>query len=198
MAGINVNTWTTPTCPDDCADVLLLPAIAADQSCGLAPKLSQLNWVYITPPGATVPFTISGDVATAVSGAIDNTLGDNTKSISLYGKGGIAEHTPITYEGPGGATLTPFRDYTMTFRVVPTELALYKLLRFLQCGNTGYTIWYGNASDQLFGDTGGIKVKDVNVQMPHGEGATDFQEAQILITYRTANGDPLRFPNPLT
>jgi hypothetical protein len=197
MAGINVNTWTTPTCPDDCADELLLPAIAAAQDCGIAPKLSQINWLYLTPPGATVPFTHSGGTATAVSGAIDNTLGDNSKSIALYGKGGIAEHEPITYEAPGGATLTVYRDYTLTFRVVPTEAALYTLLRYLQCGNTGYTFWYGNAADQLFGDTGGIKVKDINVQMPQGEAATDFQEAQIIVTYRTSNGDPLRFTNPL-
>jgi hypothetical protein len=197
MAGINVNTWTTPTCPDDCADVLLLPAIAANQDCGVAPKLSQINWLYLTPSGATVPFTISGDTASAVSGAIDNTLGDNTKSIALYGKGGIAEHESITYEAPGGAIMTVYRDYTLTFRVVPTELAVYKLLRFLQCGNVSYTFWYGNAADQLFGDTGGIKVKDINVQMPMGEGATDFQEAQIIVSFRTSNGDPLRFTNPL-
>lgn len=197
MAGINVNTWTSPTCPDDCADELLLPAIAAAQDCGIAPKLSQIVWLYLTPPGATVPFTHSGGTATAVSGAIDNTLGDNSKSIALYGKGGIAEHEGIPYEAPGGATLTVYRDYTLTFRVVPTEIALYNLLKALQCGNTGYTFWYGNLADQLFGDTGGIKVKDINVQMPHGEGATDFQEAQIIITYRTSNGDPLRFTNPL-
>jgi hypothetical protein len=197
MAGVPLNTWTTPTCPDDCADVLLLPAIAAAQDCGIAPKLSQIVWLYLTPSGATVPFTHSGGTASAVSGAIDNTLGDNTKSLAIYGKGGIAEHEPITYEAPGGATLTVYRDYTMTFRVVPTEAALYTLLRYLQCGNVNYTFWYGNLADQLFGDTGGIKVKDINVQMPQGEGATDFQEAQIIITYRTSNGDPLRFTNPL-
>lgn len=197
MAGINVNTWTTPTCPDDCADVLLLPAIAAAQDCGIAPRLSQINWLYLTPSGATVPFTHDGTTASAVALAINNTLGDNTKSIALYGKGGIAEHEAIVYEGPGGANITVYRDYTLTFRVVPTEAALYTLLRYLQCGNVSYTFWLGNLADQLFGDTGGIKVKDINVQMPHGEGATDFQEAQIIITYRTANGDPLRFTNPL-
>jgi hypothetical protein len=192
-----VNTWTTPSCPVDCATALVLPAIAAAQDCGIAPKLAQINWLYLTPNGATVPFTISGTTATAVSGAINNTIGDNTKTIALYGKGGIAAHSPVTYEAPAGAVLTVYRDYTLTFKVIPTEDAVYKLLRFLQCGNLKYTVWYANLANQLFGDTGGIKVRQLNVQFPYGEGAGDFQEAEIIIEFRTSNGDPLRFASPL-
>ena len=81
-----INIWTDITCPDDCADVLLFNAIAADQRCGIKPKLSQITDLFVTPDGGDVPFTISGSTASAVSGAIDNTVSDNSKTFQLYGK----------------------------------------------------------------------------------------------------------------
>ncbi len=194
---LQTNTWLDITCPADCGDELVFPAIAADQTCGISPKLSQIINLYITPDGGTIPFTISGSNASAVSGAIDNTVTDNSKTFQLYGKGGIEPAEKITYEAPEGAVLTIARDYTLNFEVVPTEAALYNYLRHLQCGNTNFTFGYGNVSNELFYTTGGIKPKTVDVDFTHGAGSTDFQSANIIITFRTLNGDPPRFTNPL-
>lgn len=194
---LQTNTWTDITCPADCDTELVYPAIAADQTCGIVPQLSQIIDLFITPDGATIPFTISGSTASATAGAIDNTVGDNTKTFRLYGKGSIQPPEKITYEAPEGAVMTVARDYTLEYEVVPTEAALYNWLRHAQCGNTNFTFGYANVADQLFYQTGGIKPKTVDVDFTYGAGATDFQTATLRITFRTLNGDPPRFTNPL-
>ncbi len=192
-----INVWTDLTCPDDCADVLLYNAIAADQRCGIRPKLSQITDLFFTPDGGAVPFTISGATATAVANAIDNTVADNSKTFQLYGKGGIDAPEEIPYEAPEGATIVTAYIYTVNFEVVPTEIALYNWLRKHQCGGTDFTFGYANQGGHLFYETDGIKPLDIRVNFVYGAGATDFEVANIVLRFKTENGDPRRFANPL-
>lgn len=192
---------TAIACPDDCADVNTLPAIAADQDCtGYTQTLSQVCDLYILP-SATADLFDNWDAepivnTTPASGVgVDNTNTDNTKAKWLVGIGGVAEPEETIDEYPKLQRKVTERLYTLTFRVFNLVAAQYNFLRQLQCGDTSFTFYYGDLGGWIYGVEGGLSPTSVDVDFPHGGGNTDKNVAILTITFR-ANGDPDRFVNP--
>lgn len=192
---------TSITCPDDCADVNLLPALAAaEQDCtSYTHTLSQVCDLYILPAATGDIFTDwATTAANATPGAgvgIDNTNADNTKAKWLVGIGGVAEPQETITEYPKLQRKVTERLYTLTFNVFNQVAAMYNFLRQLQCGDTSFTFYYGDLGGWVYGIEGGLVPNSVDVDFPHGGGNTDKNFATITITWRS-NGDPDRHVNP--
>jgi hypothetical protein len=190
-----INTWTDITC-QDCDTDLDLGAIDADQNCNELPQESQISDLYIAATGATKPFDWSTITApSAVSGAIDNTVTDSSKTKWIVGKGGIPEAEEVPYNAPKGRVVIAKRKYTLTFEVIVTDVAMYNLIRQLQCGWTDFTFNYGDKSGQLYGND--IVPTSVNGQLPKDPADDGLDIGRIIITFETDNGDPVRAANPL-
>ena len=188
---------TSISCPDDCADVNLLPAIAADQDCtGYTQTLSQVCDLYIIPSAAPDIFADWDDPGTiaAVADSVDNTVADNTKAHWLVGIGGVAEPEETVAEYPKLQRKVTERLYTLTYRVLNLVAAQYNYLRQLQCGDTGFTFYYSDLGGYTYGIEGGLVPNSVDVDFPHGGGNSDKNVGIITITFR-ANGDPDRRAN---
>jgi hypothetical protein len=190
---------TSITCPDECTDVLLFPAIAAEQDCtGYEQTLSQVSDLYILPSDTGDIFTDwSSTAANATPGAgvgVDNTNDDNTKAKWLVGIGGVAEPEEIITEYPKLQRKVTERKYTLTFRVPNLVQEMYDFLRQLQCGDTGFTFYYADLATYVYGVEGGLAPESVDVDFPHGAGNDDKNVAIITLTW-TANGDPDRHVN---
>ena len=192
---------TAITCPDDCSDVNLLPAIVAEQDCtGYEQTLSQVCDLYILPSAtddifadwATTPTNVTPDTGVG----IDNTNTDNTKSKWLVGIGELPASEKTTTEYPLAKSKTTDRLYTLTFRILNLSAAQYTFLRQLQCGTLGFTFWYGDLGSWLYGLSGGIVPDFVTVTFPKGEGNTDKNVGIIRLSWK-ADGDPERRVNPL-
>lgn len=187
---------TLTGCPEDCDDVLLLSAIPASQDCTSYPQtLSQVGHLYIRPTGATDPFTNFATTPTVTSGGIDNTEALNAKSKWLVGIGDIAAAEKTITEYPLGKKKTTDRVYTLNFRILNLSAAQYEFLRQLQCGTLGFSFYYADLGDWLFGKVGGLEPDFVTVRFPKGEGKEDKNVAIIVLSWR-ANGDPIRRVNP--
>jgi len=189
------------TCPDDCTDENLLPAILAEQDCpNYAQDLSQIHTLIIRPDGATDPFADFATTPTAVSGGIDNTEALNAKSKLLVGEGGIAVPEKVVLEYPKLQEKVVERDYPLTFNIKNLSQAQYAFLQKLQCGTvSGWSFYYasGMGTNQwLYGIQGGIPMYYIDVDFPKGGGKTDRDVAVITIRFK-ATGDPLRRVNPL-
>lgn len=191
---------TAITCPDDCSDVNLLPAIVAEQDCtGYEQTLSQVCDLYILPSATDDIFadwaTTPTNVTPASGVGIDNTNTDNTKSKWLVGIGGVAEPEETIDEYPKLQRKVTERLYVLTFRVLNMVQAQYDFLRKLQCGDTSFTFYYGDLGGWVYGIEGGLSPNSVDVDFPHGGGNTDKNQAILTISFR-ANGDPDRHVNP--
>ncbi len=186
---------TLISCPDDCADVNLLPAIGADQDCtGYEQTLSQVCDLYIIPDTAGDIFDDWSTTAVNVADSVDNTLADNTKAHWFVGIGEVAEHEPTIDEYPKLQRKVSERLYTLTFRVLNLVAAQYNALRQFQCGDTAFTFYYGDLADLVYGIEGGLAPESIDVDFPHGGADTDKNVGIITITWR-ANTDPDRHIN---
>lgn len=193
---MSLNTWTDVTCPSGCDTGITYVAIPALQNCVLAPKLSQVSDLYIKPTGAADAFTYGVGNPTLSSGNLDNTAGDNTKTIWVVGKGGIAEPETSVYEGAKGKSITTKRRYRLEFEVNVREESMYNLVRQFQCGDTAFTFRYGDRGDFLYGGPSGINPVFTDGILSKGAGDEDNQFGSIIIEFETTNGDPPRDINP--
>jgi len=192
---MTLNDFLGVTCPSDCDTDVQLPAIADEQNCTTYDiTLSQVRDLYIIPTGATFPMDWAG--GTAVAGAIDNSVTDNTKTKHLVGIGGVAEPEETIDQYPDGKTRVTKADYSLVMRILQLDDQNYEFLRAMQCGWTGFTILYGDRADKIFGKDGGIVIKSVRVVFPKGDGEDDRNHAVITIVWE-AKGDPERKTNPL-
>jgi hypothetical protein len=185
-------------CPADCDDLNTLPAIPEEQDCpSYAQSLSQIGHLYIMPTGATNPLTNwAGGSPTATANAIDNTEALNAKTKWLVGIGELPAAEKTTTEYPLLKSKTTDRVYTLTFRVLNLSAAQYAFLRQMQCGSLGFTFWYADLGDWIYGLAGGIVPDFVTVTFPKGEGNTDKNVGVIRLSWK-ADGDPQRRVNPL-
>lgn len=192
---------TAITCPDDCTDVNLLPAIVVEQDCtGYEQALSQVCDLYILPSLTGDIFTDWNNVGGISNAAqddgvgIDNANTDNTKAKWLVGIGGVAEPTETITEYPKLQRKVTERLYTLTFRVLNLVQTQYDFLRQLQCGDTDFKFYYADLAGYVYGIEGGLAPLSVDVDFPHGGGNTDKNLADLIITWR-ATGDPDRNVN---
>lgn len=193
-----LNTWTDVTCPSGCGASLNYGALPVDVSCVLPPPLSEISDIFMQPTGATAPFDWTTPTApTAVSGAIDNTNTDNTKSkhFKVIGNQGDPEETE--YTGPDGVTVITKRTYTLNARFPISEQAYYDYAKQLQCNQSNFVFWFATRGGFLFGGANGIDPTRVNARLPKVEGDEGVEEATSIFIYETTNGDPPRTPNPL-
>lgn len=187
---------TLITCPDDCADVNLLPAIGADQDCtGYTQGLSQVCDLYIVPSGAGDIFDAWEDPLVATAASVSNTTADNTKAHWFVGEGGVAEPEETIDEYPKLKRKISERLFTLTFRIKNLVQAQYDALRQFQCGDTSFTFYYGDLADYVYGVDGGLSPESVDVDFPKGGGNTDKNVAIITLTFLSVT-DPDRFANP--
>lgn len=187
-------TPITGVCPTDCDTPLTFPAIAADQNCTYTPTPSQLCDLFIMPTGATNPFTDWGASATATADSIDNTLGDNTKSIHLIGIGSVEAPEKQTQELPKFKSIVSNRTYSVVFQITNLDDENYAFLRSLQCSPSNYTFWYGNEA-HVFGIASGIIPNSTDVDFVYPTGRESVETATITIQY-DAKIDVERINNP--
>lgn len=200
------------SCPADCDEALLFPALPADPYCVLAPDYSQVAILFIAPCESEDPFVFTPEAAgppivpasVGLSAtAIDNTNTDNTAPRQLVVQGSVSEHEPTVYDGPFRRQLISNRAYTAELIVPIPDQLTYDFLVSLQC-NPRFRFWYQDIADWLHGpvaaadddELGGIIPTLVNVQMPKGGGRDDLQTATIILSW-DAKTDPPRWPSPL-
>ena len=207
------------SCPADCDEALLFPALPQDPYCTLAPDYSQVAALFIAPCESEDPFVFNPYVPPVVdppaaaipanvglsSTAIDNTNTDNTTPRQIVVQGSVSEHEPTIYDGPFRRQLISNRAYTLEFIIPIPDQATYEFLRSLQC-NPRFRFWYQDIADWLHGpvaeatddDLGGIIPTLVNVQMPKGGGRDDLQTATIILSWDAPrSGEPPRWKSPL-
>jgi hypothetical protein len=182
-------------CPEDCDDVLLYPAIPAEQNCTSYPQtLAEVSDLFLVPDGAPDIFATFSGTPTYVADSVDNTVTDNTASKWLVGIGSIpaSEKTETPY--PKGKSKTTKRVYTLTFTYYQLDALSYAFLQKVQCGAVNFTFYYADMGDWVYGIAGGIVPDFVDVDFPKGTGTTPNQ-AVITLKW-SADGDPLRRVNP--
>lgn len=201
MAEPTINSFTT--CPADCDDNNLLPAIPVIQDCASYEQVrSQVHTLYLMPqvggtPSAD-PFTNFSTTPTVTSGAVANGNTDNTKAKFLVGEGGVAEPTETILEYPLLNEKVTDRAYQLVFNIKNLVQAQYDFLLQVQCGNIDLTFYYASgmgATQWVYGKQGGIEPKKVTVTFPKGAGKDDRDLAVIKIDW-LATGDPDRRINP--
>jgi len=186
------------TCPADCGDVLLFPAIDAGQDCtSYDQTLSQVSDLFLVPTGADDIFAAWATTPTYVADSIDNTLGDNTKAIHLVGEGSIPASEKTIDEYPKGKKKTTNRLYTLTFNIKNLSPANYAFLQAVQCGSTGFTFYYADRGGWVYGVVGGILPEFIDADLPKGEATTDKNIGTITLQFSSLTGDPQRRVNPL-
>lgn len=194
----DLNTWTDITCPSACGATLNYGALPSDPNCVSVPPLSEISDIYIQPTGATAPFNWTTPTApTAVSGAIDNTQTDNSKTKHLVVIGSQGDPEETIYNGPKGTRVVSKRRYTDELRVPITSQQLYDFLRQIQCNTLNFVFWFGTRGGFLFGGSNGISPAFSTARFPKVEGEEGVEEGVMLLEYETDNGDPPRTPNPL-
>lgn len=194
---LTINTFLSG-CGADCDDVVLLPAIPEEQDCTVYGQLKgEISDLYIIPTGAPAIMASWSTTPTAVANAVDNTVTDNSKSKWLVGIGDrpAPEKTRVQY--PKEKSKITERLYTLNFVVKQLDAATYDFLRQLQCGSTGFTFYYADLNDYIYGDSDGITPDSVDVDFVHASGTGNYITATIILTWK-ADGDPQRRVNPLS
>jgi len=202
MAEPVINSFTT--CPADCDDDNLLPAIPAIQDCADYEQVrSQIHTLYIRPQAGGVssadPFTNFATTPTATASAIDNTSVNNTKAKFLVGEGGITEPGEVVLQYPMLQDKVTERDYQLVFNVKNLVQAQYDFLLQVQCGNIDLSFYYASGmgtTQWVYGKQGGIVPTKVSVTFPKGGGRDDRDIAIIKLDWK-ATGDPDRRVNPI-
>ncbi|MTB53039.1 hypothetical protein [Lewinella sp. W8] len=173
-----LNEFTT-VCGNACTTGITFPAAVENPDC--VPELlkSQIGDLVIVPEGATDPFGASwtGEGATIAytADSIDNTAIDNTKSRRFRGIGSLSEKETTFVPGPYDMQI-PQRTVTnleFTIQNVATENRAF--WRAMECSPTNFTAYLGTET-KFFGKSGGVKLKNVVVQMPLGAGPDDFEQ----------------------
>lgn len=194
----DINTWTDITCPSACGGTLNYGALPTDPDCISVPPLSEISDIYIQATGATAPFDWTTPTApTAVSGAIDNTTTDNSKTKHLVVIGNQGDPEETVYNGTKGSQVVGLRRYTIEGRTPITAQSIYDFLKQIQCNNLNFVFWVGTRGGYLFGGATGISPAASNARFPKVEGSEGYEEGVIILQYETDNGDPPRVPNPL-
>jgi hypothetical protein len=184
------------TCPADCDDDLLLPAIPENQDCtSYDQTLSQLSDLFIIPDGAADIWATWSTTPTYVADSVDNTVADNSAAHWLVGRGELPAPEKTTVEYPKLKSKTTKRIYTITYTVLNLSATQYEWLRKMQCGWTGFTFYYADLGDWVYGKAGGLSPSFVDVDFPKGGGNGDVNQAIITLRFE-ANGDPDRRVNP--
>lgn len=201
MAAPIVSSFTT--CPADCEDDNLLPAIDEIQDCASYEQVkSQIHTLLIMPQvggvSSTDPFTDFATTPTATANAIDNTEALNVKAKLLVGEGGVtSEEVKIPY--PLNVDKVIERIYTLDMDFKNLSQAMYAFWQQVQCGNTDLTFYYcsGMGTTQwVYGKQGGIPPKEMTVSFVKGKGREDRDSVNLKIIW-LATGDPDRRINPL-
>lgn len=192
------NSWNDISLPSvSSPGALNLGAIPADQDNFAAPRYSQVCDVFIQPIGADAPFIWDGYTASTNNGGVDNTNGNNQKSIWLTCQGGLTLEGEITKSAPKQTTLIGLRTYALNVEVEVTDESQRNLLRQLMSGWNAFYFWYATLGGMLFGGPQGIKSNFVNATLPQGEGDEDFEVGNLILRFETKQGAPPRTPNPL-
>lgn len=202
MAAPTVNSFTT--CPANCTDNNLYPAIPAIQNCAsYTQDHSQIHTLYIMPQVGGVksadPYTNFATTPTATLSAVDNTNTLNTKAKFLVGEGGISESSEVVLDYPMLTERVVERDYELVFNIKNLVQAQYDFLLQVQCGNIDLTFYYASgmyANQWVYGQQGGIVPRRVTVAFPKGAGKDDRDIAIIKLAWK-ATGDPDRRINPI-
>lgn len=201
MATPIISSFTT--CPADCDDDNLLPAIPAIQDCASYDQdKSQVHTLYIMPQVGGVasadPFTNFATTPTATASAVDNTVTDNTKAKFVVGEGGVTS-SEVKLDFPMNTSKVIEREYTldMDFKMLTQEM--YAFWQQVQCGNIDLTFYYasGMSTNQwVYGKQGGIPPKEMSVTFVKGKGKDDRDVVNLKAIW-LAKGDPDRRINPL-
>lgn len=190
-----INTFTS--CPADCDDVVLMPAVPVEQDCTSYPRyLSELGDLIIRWTGATDPFAAFATTPTYVAASIDNANADNTKSKRLSIVGNVAVPSAEDVPYPKQLTKKGKKLFTGRFDVYQLDDGTYSMLQLMDCGATNFTFYYTD-EHWVYGKQGGIVPASVSVEYPQNAGANNYAVATIVITWY---GDtiPDRRINPLT
>lgn len=183
------------SCPADCDTDNILPAIPASQDCtSFDVPYSEVSDLYIMPTGATNPLTNWSTTPTATANAIDNTEELNAKSKWLVVRGSVTV-TPEVVEYAKRKRKIASREYRAEL-LIDDVVNHYEFLRKLQCGGTGFTFWYGDLNDKIFGSAPGLAPESVDVVLDRGLGRDSRWNGKIVLTW-TADGDPQMRNNPL-
>lgn len=194
----DINSWSDITCPSACGGTLNYGALPSDPDCVSVPPLSEISDIYIKPTGATAPFDWSSPSApTAVSGAIDNTVTDNSKTKHLVVIGEQPEPEETEYAAPKGVVVISKRRYAISARTPIYDQSIYDFLRQIQCNKLNFVFWFGTRGGYLYGGSSGISPAKSNAQFPKVAGDDGVEEGILLLDYETDSGDPPRSPNPL-
>lgn len=187
-------------CVTDCT-VINLPALPADPNCQTRPIQSELSYLWIKPNAAAdTPFngwvadTASTGTVTVETGAVDNTLADNTKCKQLALIGSVEAPEKITVVGAGFTTHTISRTYTFTGEIKSLPNEAYDFLRALQCNPKDHTFWYGSET-YVYGSATGLVPTFVDVDFTHASGEESVVTANITMQFK-AIIDPERRNNP--
>lgn len=181
------NDWCS--CPDICTGVLTLKTLPVDQDCiAWLPLKSQVCGIVLAPAAAGVPvdWTLAPDWATF----IDNTDVLNANGKYLVGIGGIPAAEKTVTPFPKAQERVTNREYTLTFNVPNLPEETYDFLIDLQCGDASLQMWYQSVGGWIYGGPDGIDLKSIDVDFPKGEGAEDFDQAVITMTFDACSDPP--------
>ena len=181
------------TCPADCDTALNLGALPVNQDCTTyTQQYSQIKNLIIQPAAANAALDwSSAPTVTAAVGEIDNSDSTGAKSKILIGEGEIQAPEKQVDEYPNRKTRVNFRTYTLTHTIKQLDADTYSFLRQLQCGDTDFTFYYDTVGGRLFGGSGGIEPKSIDVDLIYSGGREDKESANIIITWE-ADGEPDR------
>jgi hypothetical protein len=173
-----------------------MPAIPIEQDCTDYAQLnSQISDLFLRWNGAPDVFASWQTIPTYVAGAVDNANTDNSKSKWLVGIGGIGVPEKQTLLYPKRKKRQGARTYSLTFRVLNLNDAMFEFLRKLQCGTTNFTFYFADIENYIYGKEGGLIPESIDVDFPRGEGNDDKLVAVLTLTF-VADGDPQRRVNP--
>lgn len=187
------------TCPADCDDENLWPAIPEVQDCPDYEQVnSQIHTLYLIPDGASDIFSDWATTPAVAANTLDNTTADNSTAHFIVGEGGLPAAEKLTLDYPMNQTRTVERTYNISFNVKNLAAAQYEFLRKVQCGTLNFTFYYASgfgATQWVYGKAGGIVPSFVDVDFPKGAGKDDRDLATITLQFK-AKGDPDRKVNP--
>lgn len=170
-------------CPADCAVEFVFPAAIADPNClSQGQYKSQIGDLVFMPDGAADPFgaTWTGEGATlaVTAGEIDNNDVTNLKSRHLRGIGSMGEFEYQISEGAYGEDLVVEGIAPFEF-TVSTVTELNRLFaKGLQCNPKNFTVYVGTEF-AMFGKAGGLKLRNLRVQMPLDGAREDYEKIII-------------------
>ena len=190
-----INDFTN-ICGDACTSEVVFPAVSLNPDCDPQLFKSQLGDLIIVPEGAPDPITgwAEGATVSVTAAAIDNAGVDNTTSRRLGGIGSLGEFEDSTVPGRYGKQITLERVAPLEFIVQDVSDANYAFAKVMQCSPSNFTAYLGNVS-HLFGQEGGMALRNLKVQMPLGAGEDDYEQIIIRAEVVSTRVSPERTAN---